>query len=250
MKKLLTFKNVDFAYQTKTDEILALSNVNFSIDKEDFVSIVGPSGCGKTTILSLISGLLSPSNGKILYENDDISLHRDKIGYMFQRDLLFEWRTIWQNVKLGLEVQKPKDLERKLALADELLKKYDLHAFRDLKPSELSGGMRQRVALIRTLVLEPELLLLDEPFSALDFQTRLKVCDDVYSIIKSEKKTAILVSHDIYEAISMSNKIFILSNRPASVKEEIKLDLQGSTPLLRREDPKSNEYFDKIWKQL
>jgi len=250
MKKLLEFKKVNFAYQTKTDEILALSNINFSINKEDFVSIVGPSGCGKTTILSLISGLLSPSSGQILYENEDISLHRDKIGYMFQRDLLFEWRTIWQNVKLGLEVQKPQDMDRKLALADELLKKYDLHAFRDQKPSELSGGMRQRVALIRTLVLEPELLLLDEPFSALDFQTRLKVCDDVHSIIKNEKKTAILVSHDIYEAISMSNKIVILTKRPASVKEEVEIDLQGSTPLMRREDAKSTIYFDKIWKQL
>jgi NitT/TauT family transport system ATP-binding protein len=250
MKKLLEFSSVNFAYQTKTDEILALKDLNFSIDKEDFVSFVGPSGCGKTTILSLISGLLKPSSGKILYENEDVSLHRNKIGYMFQRDLLFEWRTIWQNVKLGLEIQKPKDIDRKLELADSLLKKYDLHAFRNLKPSELSGGMRQRVALIRTLVLEPELLLLDEPFSALDFQTRLKVCDDVYSIIKSENKTAILVSHDIYEAISMSNKIFILSNRPASVKQEINVELTGKTPLLRREDAKSNLYFDNIWKQL
>ena len=207
MSKLLEFSKVNFAYQTKTDEILALKDINFTVQKEDFVSIVGPSGCGKTTILSLISRLLAPSSGKILYENEDISSHRDKIGYMFQRDLLFEWRTIWQNVKLGLEIQKPKDLDRKLTLADDLLKKYDLHAFRDLKPSELSGGMRQRVALIRTLVLEPELLLLDEPFSALDFQTRIKVCDDVHSIIKSEKKTAILVSHDIYEAISIQTKL-------------------------------------------
>ena len=250
MTKLLEFSSVNFAYQTKTDEILALNDINFSVNKEDFVSIVGPSGCGKTTILSLISGLLKPSGGKILYENEDISLHRDKIGYMFQRDLLFEWRTIWQNVKLGLEIQSPKDLDRKLSLADELLKKYDLHNFRDLKPSELSGGMRQRVALIRTLVLEPELLLLDEPFSALDFQTRLNVCDDVYNIIKSEKKTAILVSHDIYEAISMSNKIIILTKRPASVRQEEKIILDGETPLLRREEPKSNIYFDKIWKQL
>lgn len=250
MKNLLDFSSVSFAYQTKTDEILALKDISFPIQKEDFVSIVGPSGCGKTTILSLISGLLTPTNGKILYENEDISLHRDKIGYMFQRDLLFEWRTIWQNVKLGLEIQKPKDMERKLALADDLLKKYDLHTFRDLKPSELSGGMRQRVALIRTLVLEPELLLLDEPFSALDFQTRLKVCDDVYSIIKSEKKTAILVSHDIYEAISMSNKIIILTKRPATVRQIEKITLDGDTPLKRREDAKSNIYFDKIWKQL
>lgn len=250
MKKLLEFSKVNFAYQTKTDEITALENVNFSVNDGDFISIVGPSGCGKTTILSLISGLLSPTSGKILYQNQEISKHRNKIGYMFQRDLLFEWRTIWQNVKLGLEIQKPADLDRKLELADNLLKKYDLHAFRNLKPSELSGGMRQRVALIRTLVLEPELLLLDEPFSALDFQTRLSVCDDVHAIIKSEQKTAILVSHDIYEAISMSNKVVILTKRPATVRQIEEISLTGETPLLRREDPKSNLYFDKIWKQL
>lgn len=250
MTKLLEFSNVNFSYQTKTDEIDALKNLNFVVENEDFVSIVGPSGCGKTTILSLISGLLTPNSGKILYKNDDIAHHRDKIGYMFQRDLLFEWRTIWQNVKLGLEIQKPKDLDKKLAIADELLKKYDLHAFRDQKPSELSGGMRQRVALIRTLVLEPELLLLDEPFSALDFQTRLKVCDDVFSIIKAEKKTAILVSHDIYEAISMSNKIIILTKRPATVKEIKKINLNGDSPLKKREDTKSNQYFEEIWKQM
>lgn len=169
---------------------------------------------------------------------------------MFQRDLLFEWRTIWQNVKLGLEIQNPPDMERKLELADNLLKKYDLHNFRSLKPSELSGGMRQRVALIRTLVLEPELLLLDEPFSALDFQTRLKVCDDVYAIIRSEKKTAILVTHDISEAISMSNKIIVLTKRPASVKEIHNISINGKTPLERRENAEFGKYFDKIWKQL
>ena len=250
MKKLLEFSSVDYSYQTKNDEILALSDVNFAVSKGDFVSIVGPSGCGKTTILSLISGLLRPSKGKILYEGEDISKKQEKIGYMFQKDLLFEWRTIWQNVKLGLEIQKPKNLESKLEFADNLLRKYDLHNFRNLKPSELSGGMRQRVALIRTLVLQPELLLLDEPFSALDFQTRLKVCDDVHAIIKSEKKTAILVTHDISEAISMSNKIIVLSKRPATVKQIEEVSLSGQTPLEKREDPSFGQYFDKIWKLL
>lgn len=250
MKKLLEFSSVDFAYQTKTDEILALKDVNFTVSKGDFVSIVGPSGCGKTTILSLISSLLKPSSGQILFEGEDISKKQEKIGYMFQKDLLFEWRNIWQNVKLGLEIKKPKDLDKKLELADNLLKKYDLHNFKWLKPSELSGGMRQRVALIRTLVLEPELLLLDEPFSALDFQTRLKVCDDVHAIIKSEKKTAILVTHDISEAISMSNKIIVLSKRPATVKEIETINLSGETPLSRREDAGFGQYFDKIWKLL
>lgn len=250
MQKLLEFSHVDFAYQTVSDEILALKDINFSIDKENFVSIVGPSGCGKTTILSLISSLLTPTKGKILFEGEEISKKQNKVGYMFQRDLLFEWRTIWQNVKLGLEIQNPPDMERKLELADNLLKKYDLHNFRSLKPSELSGGMRQRVALIRTLVLEPELLLLDEPFSALDFQTRLKVCDDVYAIIRSEKKTAILVTHDISEAISMSNKIIVLTKRPASVKEIHNISIDAKTPLERRENAEFGKYFDKIWKQL
>ena len=250
MQKLLEFSHVDFAYQTVSDEIHALKDINFSIDKEDFVSIVGPSGCGKTTILSLTSSLLTPTKGKILFDGEEISKKQNKVGYMFQRDLLFEWRTIWQNVKLGLEIQNPPDMERKLELADNLLKKYDLHNFRSLKPSELSGGMRQRVALIRTLVLEPELLLLDEPFSALDFQTRLKVCDDVYAIIRSEKKTAILVTHDISEAISMSNKIIVLTKRPASVKEIHNISINGKTPLERRENAEFGKYFDKIWKQL
>ena len=250
MQKLLEFSHVDFAYQTVSDEIHALKDINFSIDKEDFVFIVCPSGCGKTTILSLTSSLLTPTKGKILFDGEEISKKQNKVGYMFQRDLLFEWRTIWQNVKLGLEIQNPPDMERKLELADNLLKKYDLHNFRSLKPSELSGGMRQRVALIRTLVLEPELLLLDEPFSALDFQTRLKVCDDVYAIIRSEKKTAILVTHDISEAISMSNKIIVLTKRPASVKEIHNISINGKTPLERRENAEFGKYFDKIWKQL
>ena len=169
---------------------------------------------------------------------------------MFQRDHLFEWRTIWQNIILGLEIQKKQKDEKKVDFAESLLKKYDLYGFKNKKPFELSGGMRQRVALIRTLVLEPELLLLDEPCSALDFQTRLKVCDDVYDIIKTEKQTALLVTHDISEAISMSDKIIILSKRPAVVKKEIELSLKGKTPLENREDPSFGNYFEMIWRNL
>lgn len=169
---------------------------------------------------------------------------------MFQRDHLFEWRTIWQNIILGLELQKMKKDEKKLSMAEELLKKYDLYSFKNKKPRQLSGGMRQRVALIRTLVLEPALLLLDEPFSALDFQTRLKVCDDVYDIIKSEQKTALLVTHDISEALSMSDKIIILSKRPASVKEEVNLAFPQETPLKKREDKDFGNYFEMIWRNL
>lgn len=250
MKNLLQLKNVKYFYQTKENEIEALSNVDFSLEEKSFTSLVGPSGCGKTTILSLIAGLLSPSSGEILLDEKPIVKNDERIGYMFQRDHLFEWRTIWQNIILGLELKKMKKDEKKLAFAEELLKKYDLYAFKDKKPRQLSGGMRQRVALIRTLVLEPALLLLDEPFSALDFQTRLKVCDDVYEIIKSEEKTALLVTHDISEAISMSDKILILTKRPASVKRQLVLNLSGSTPLHKREDKEFGNYFELIWREL
>lgn len=249
MNKILEFKNVKYFYQTKDDEIFALNDINFDVEEENFVSLVGPSGCGKTTMLSLTAGLLSPSSGEIILDGTS-KIDTKKIGYMFQRDHLFEWRTVWKNITLGLEIQKPKNLDEKLAFAEELLKKYDLYSFKNQKPRSLSGGMRQRVALIRTLALEPKLLLLDEPFSALDFQTRLSVCDDVYDIIKSEKKTAILVTHDISEAISMSDKIIVLSSRPATVKDEIYLNLEGKTPLKKREAPQFARLFDKIWSEL
>ena len=188
MEKFLQYRNLSYYYQTKESEIHALDNVNFFVEKKNFASIVGPSGCGKTTMLSLTAGLLEPTSGEILLEGKKIKKNDSRIGYMFQRDHLFEWRSIWQNIILGLELQKKHKDEKALSFADELLKKYDLYNFKNKKPRQLSGGMRQRVALIRTLVLNPSLLLLDEPFSALDFQTRLKVCDDVYEIIKARKK--------------------------------------------------------------
>lgn len=249
MNNLLTFDKVNYFYQTKTAEIFALKSVSFEIEHQSFVSLVGPSGCGKTTILSLSAGLLKPSSGQITLDGEN-KIDTKKIGYMFQRDHLFEWRTVWKNITLGLEIQKPKDLSQKLALAESLLKKYDLYNFKDAKPRSLSGGMRQRVALIRTLALEPQLLLLDEPFSALDYQTRISVCDDVYEIIKSEKKTALLVTHDISEAISMSDKIIVLTSRPATVKDVLIPQLTGSTPLKKRESPNFAGLFDKIWREL
>ena len=249
MNEILKFNDVSYFYQTKKDEIFALNKITFNVLEEDFVSIVGPSGCGKTTILSLIAGLLKPSSGKVILDGSE-KIDTKKIGYMFQRDMLFDWRSVWKNITLGIELQKPDDKEKKLQLAEELLKKYSLYNFKNKKPRELSGGMRQRVALIRTLVMEPKLLLLDEPFSALDFQTRLTLCDDVYDILKSEKKTAILVTHDISEAISMSNKIIVLSSRPAKIKDEIKLNLSGTSPLKKRDDSSFRGYFDLIWREL
>ena len=250
MKKLLEFKDVKYFYQTKESEICALDGTDFFLEEKSFTSLVGPSGCGKTTILSLTAGLLAPSSGEILLDGKKIEKNDSRIGYMFQRDHLFEWRTIWQNIILGLEVQGLKKDTKKLALAEELLKKYDLYNFSGKKPRQLSGGMRQRVALIRTLVLEPSLLLLDEPFSALDFQTRLKVCDDVYDIIKSEQKTALLVTHDISEALSMSDKLIILTKRPARVKEEMTLNFAGATPLSKREDKDFGKNFELVWRNL
>lgn len=250
MKDFLQFKDVSYFYQTKENEVQALDKVNFSVDEEEFASLVGPSGCGKTTILSLTAGLLEPSSGQILLQGSPIKKNDSRIGYMFQRDHLFEWRSIWQNIKLGLEVQKKNKDEKNLAFADELLRKYDLYNFKNKKPRQLSGGMRQRVALIRTLVLKPALLLLDEPFSALDFQTRLKVCDDVYDIIKQEKKTALLVTHDISEALSMSSKVIILSSRPASTKKVVRLNFSGDTPLKKREAENFGKHFEMIWRNL
>lgn len=242
--QVLRLEKVSLTYFSDKGETQALGDITFDVEEGEFVSIVGPSGCGKTTILSLIAGLLKATGGEI-----DIS-NSSYIGYMFQKDNLLEWRTILGNVYLGLELQKKKTKEN-IEYVNSLLKKYNLWEFKDKYPRELSGGMRQRVALIRTLALRPSILLLDEAFSALDYQTRLDVCDDVYSIIKEEGLTAILVTHDISEAISMSDKIIILSHRPATVKKILKADLKKlGSPLKRRESKESHEYFETIWREL
>ena len=247
MEQCLELKNIGLTYHTIQAETEALKNVSFSVGKGEFIAIVGPSGCGKSTILSLIAGLLKPSNGEII---KNFSNYQSSIGYMFQKDNLFEWRSIWANVTLGLEIGKKMTEENKL-YAENLLKKYGLWDFKNRYPSQLSGGMRQRAALIRTLTLNPDVLLLDEPFSALDYQTRLKVCDDVYAIIKKEHKTAILVTHDISEAISMADRIIVLTARPAQVKHIFTIGIDTSkTPLKRREDKCFSNLFNTIWKEL
>lgn len=249
MKKLLELKDVSLVYQTLNDEINAVENLNFCLNEGDFLSLIGPSGCGKTTILSLIAGLIKPTTGEIIIDNKTLNGVADDMGYMLQKDHLFPWRTIEKNILLPLEI-KNKLSNKKKEYAHSLLKKYGLEGFIKNYPDSLSGGMRQRVSLIRTLVSDPKLLLLDEPFSALDSQTRLTVCDDVYKIIKAEKKTAILVTHDISEAISMSDIIIVLTNRPAQVKTIIKPNIDGTSPLKRRESPKFGIMFEKIWKEL
>lgn len=249
MNKLLEMRNVGLTYHTINDEITAIKNLSFSCEEEDFVSIIGPSGCGKTTILSLIAGLIAPSEGKIMVNGKDLTKNNHSLGYMLQKDQLFPWRTIEKNIYLPLEIKKINTKENQ-SYALSLLEKYGLGEFINKYPDQLSGGMRQRAALIRTLASKPQLLLLDEPFSALDYQTRLSVCNDVYKIIKTEKKTAILVTHDISEAISMSDIIIVLTERPAKVKSIHKPNLLGDSPLKRRESLEFGLWFEKIWKEL
>lgn len=251
MKPLLECQDVCYSYHSFAGETPALKNINFTLQEGDFLSIVGPSGCGKSTLLSLICGLIAPESGNILYEGNPITatVHQN-IGYMLQRDHLFEWRTIRRNVLLGLEIQKKVQPDT-LAYAEHLLTVYGLSSFADKKPSELSGGMRQRAALIRTLVLKPDLLLLDEPFSALDYQTRLQVADDIGQIIKAEKKTAILVTHDLAEAISMGDQVLVLSSRPGSVRSLVPISLCAQlTPMEKRNCEDFKTYFNLIWKEL
>ncbi len=251
MQPLLEVNHVGFSYHSESGETTALSDITFSLKEGEFVSIVGPSGCGKSTLLSLISGLLVPESGQILLHGQDVRDFHTGIGYMLQKDHLFEWRTIWQNVLLGLEIQKR--ISRKtMEHTEEMLKDYGLLEFKQARPSQLSGGMRQRAALIRTLALAPDLLLLDEPFSALDYQTRLSVCDDIAGIIRKEKKTALLVTHDLAEAISMADRVIVLSARPAKICQivPITLDLPERTPMKTRNAPEFKDYFNLIWKEL
>lgn len=250
MNNLLEIRDLSLTYHTKEFETQALNNLSFNLKHGEFVSIVGPSGCGKTTILSLIAGLLKPSLGDLILEGQQIKGINPDVGYMFQTDNLFDWLTVEQNVMFGLKLQKNYN-ETTKAFANSLLEKYSLKNFVKHYPSELSGGMRQRVSLIRTLAMRPKLLLLDEPFSALDYQTRLNIQDIVHKIIKDEKKTAILVTHDISEAISMSDKIIVLTDRPAKVKKELSLDFDKSlTPFERRHVAEFGLYFNQIWEEL
>lgn len=248
---ILKAENLMIKYQSANGETLAVEDISFSVRKGEFISIVGPSGCGKSTILSALSGLLRPSSGSIYINSEKISTTSQKIGYMLQNDNLLPWRSIKSNVNFGLEIRNIKDNSNK-EYADELLKKYGLYEFRDKYPSQLSGGMKQRVALIRTLAIKPEILLLDEAFSALDYQTRLLVTDDVYKILKNENMTTIMVSHDIPESISMSDRIIVLTERPAKIKNifTVNFDIDDETPMKRRNHPKFSEYFNKIWKEL
>ena len=250
-KNILELKNISYSYHTLQGETPALTNISFDVREGENLAIVGPSGCGKSTLLSIIADLIQPESGTIAFNNPDGSLHYPKVGYMLQHDHLFEWRTVYKNVILGLEINHQLTKE-KLDYVDQLLTDYDLDRFRNSRPSELSGGMKQRAALIRTLAMGPELLLLDEPFSALDYQTRLMVSADICKLIRKTGKTVILITHDLAEAVSLADRIIVLSKRPATVKETvpIHLTLPDDSPLAARHAPEFQDYFSYLWEVL
>ena len=251
MKPILELKNINYSYHTPEGETPALSDISFSLAPGGFTAVVGPSGCGKSTLLSLIAGLMIPESGDIRLNGKPLTENASNIGYMLQHDHLFEWRTVYRNILLGAEINRSLDAGTKKK-ADALLEQYGLKPFARAKPSQLSGGMRQRAALIRTLLLDPELLLLDEPFSALDYQTRLTVSDDIGQIIRRSGKTALLVTHDLSEAVSLADRVIVLSKRPATVLciVPVSLNLENDTPLNRRNAPEFKTYFNQIWKEL
>ena len=236
MESILSLDHIYYSYHDKNGETPVINDLSFEIEPGSFTSIVGPSGCGKSTLLSLLCDLIKPEAGTIYIrppENNPDS----RMGYMLQKDNLFEWRSIYKNVMLGLEINNKKTPEN-IAYVNHLLEQYDLAEFKSARPSQLSGGMRQRAALIRTLALKPDILLLDEPFSALDYQTRLEVREDIYNILRSEKKTVILVTHDISEAIAMTDRVLILTSRPAKLMKTINIE--------SRDTLSSQKYFDEI----
>lgn len=244
MNEILKVTDLCQTFYTKEGELEVLKNINFTLNEGNIITLLGPSGSGKSTILNILTNLLTPTSGEVNIKG--------KIGYMFQKDHLLEWRNIMDNIKIGLEVQKKLN-DESMKKIERLLKTYGLWEYRNMYPKELSGGMRQRVALIRTLAVDPDILLLDEPFSALDYQTRILVSDDIYKIIKNENKSAILVTHDISEAISMSDEIVVITKRPATVKNTYTINLNTNekrTPLVSRNASNFKDYFNILWKEL
>lgn len=245
LDNILSIRNLTKIYHSKDGETLAIKDLNLDIKEGEFVAIVGPSGCGKSTLLSILSDLENKSGGTIIFPKKDL-----KLGYMLQQDSLFPWLNILDNSLLGLKVQKNLTKDNKERVV-KLLNIYGLKDFIKKYPNNLSGGMRQRVALIRTLATDPDILLLDEAFSALDYQTRLAVSDDVWKIIKKEKKTTIMITHDVAEAISMADRVIVLSSRPATVKREYKIEMTNKgSPIDNRKCTEFSKYYDMIWKDI
>ncbi|MGM9834832.1 MAG: ABC transporter ATP-binding protein [Bacilli bacterium] len=244
MNNILDIKNLSKKYNTVDGEVQAIDNINLEVKEGEVLAIVGSSGCGKSTLLSILAGLDNASSGCVCFKNND------NIGYMLQQDALLPWLSIYENAILGLKINHINDKEH-LDYVNNLLKMYDLYDFKDKKPSSLSGGMKQRVALIRTLALKPKILLLDEPFSALDYQTRLVISDDVYKVAKENNITVIIVTHDLAESISMADRVVVLSKRPCIVKKIIPINLSNrSTPINNRKAIEFNMYYDLLWSEL
>ena len=247
---VIELQHAALVYQSPDGEVEAVRDVSLEVGRGEFIALVGPSGCGKSTLLGAIAGLETLSGGTVEVCGESVRGPTGRIGLMPQRDQLFEWQSIWDNVTLGLRVRRELTAEKRQHV-ESLLRRYGLAEFAEKRPCQLSGGMRQRCALIRTLATDPEILLLDEPFSALDYQTRLAVSQDVWRIIKAEKKAAVLVTHDISEAVSMSDRVVVLSRRPAEVRAVLDMGpLRGLTPLERRDTAEFAELFHRIWKEL
>ncbi len=247
----IELRGVTQCFVNNDEVVVALSRLDFGVTKGEFVSLVGPTGCGKSTCLGLIAGVIKPSRGTVYVEGERVTKPNRRVGYMLQKDLLMPWRTVLQNVTFGLELRDvPEKEAREIALF--YLQRYGLKGFDKHYPRQLSGGMRQRVALIRTLVLSPDIILLDEPFSALDFQTRLTLEEEVHRILRNEGKSALLVTHDIAEAIAMSDRVLVLTRRPGRIKAEHRIDLtlSGRSPLEARQSREFGDYFTHVWKEL
>ena len=244
MSNILEIKNLNKKYYGMKQELVAIKDISFSVEGGEYLAIVGPSGCGKSTLLNIIGNIDTKNGGEVILEGDI------NIGYMLQEDSLFPWLTILDNCLIGLKVHGEVS-EDKIDYVKNLLNIYGLKDFMNSYPTSLSGGMRQRVALIRTLAMKPDILLLDEPFSALDYQTRLAVSDDVYRIIKDTGKTVIMITHDIAEAISMADRVIVLTGRPSIIKKIYKIEMDGkSTPINNRKCKEFSEYYDMIWKEI
>ena len=244
MNNILKIDKLHKKYHSKDGVVIAIEDISLEIKDGEYLSIVGPSGCGKSTLLNIIGGIDTKSSGEIKMKNNT------KIGYMLQNDCLFPWLNILDNCLLGLKIKNNLNKDN-IKYVEELLDTYGLGDFKRKYPSSLSGGMRQRVALIRTLALKPDILLLDEPFSALDYQTRLAVSDDVYNIIKDTGKTVIMITHDIAEAISMSDRVVVLTNRPAKIKKIYNIEIEDkSNPINNRKCSEFSMYYDMIWKEI
>ena len=247
-------RKVGLRYFGPDGETEALKDISIAVAPGEFVAVIGPSGCGKSTVLSLISGLVAPTEGAVLIDGKPVTGPNRKVGYMLQQDYLFEWRTILENALLGAEIQglpMAKARER----AAQLLTRYGLGQFLNHLPRQLSGGMRQRVALARTLCTGPDIVLLDEPFSALDSQTRLALADEITEILRREAKTVILITHDIGEAVSMAERVIVLSRRPGQVKSDHAIRFAAGnggrpTTMVARDAPEFQDYFKTLWQEL